>query len=391
MNKSNGKKEYNSYKLKIKLIITCIILIILGSTLFIKSEVEIFVNSLLGYEGALVFDSSADLKVHFIDVGQGDSIAIELPDGKNMLIDAGTTSSTVDLKNYLDKNIFDSEQEKVFDYVILTHSDADHSGGMAMIYNNYQVNYSYRPYEYSDASVEPNTNIFNSLVHNTLVYKSYVSAVYDEPNSIVEYSSAGETISGYSTNNNNLQYKLTFITPNETYYSSANDNSSIILLEYNDRKILLTGDASEEGMSELYNARTIYDLSNIDIYKASHHGSASNDCNKLEVLQVLQPTFVVISVGENNSYGHPSSVFLENLSLVNVNENNIYRTDFNGTIVFSIMYNSNEIGVKTDVSNKPLYLSWLIIVSIIFIIINLIIYADYIKNLKKYVKKYKIK
>ena len=79
-----------------------------------------------------------DLKVHFVDVGQGDCIIIELPDGKNVLIDSGE-------KNYkqLDYYIKNKTSVKVFDYVIATHADYDHIGNFDDIFKNYEVKYVY--------------------------------------------------------------------------------------------------------------------------------------------------------------------------------------------------------------------------------------------------------
>ena len=87
------------------------------------------------------------LVVHFIDVGQGDSIAIKLPDGKKMLIDAGTAKSKDSLVNYLKNNFFEND-DNIFDYVLLTHSDADHCGGMVAICENFVINKIFRPYMY---------------------------------------------------------------------------------------------------------------------------------------------------------------------------------------------------------------------------------------------------
>ena len=89
-----------------------------------------------------------ELRVHFLDVGQGDCCIIEFPDGKNMIIDAGDNKSYVKnkIKTYVDDNIKRGNEGKVvFDYAIMTHSDSDHIGSFEVVYNNYDVKTTYRP------------------------------------------------------------------------------------------------------------------------------------------------------------------------------------------------------------------------------------------------------
>ena len=94
-------------------------------------------------------DSLDDLEINFLDVGQGDCIIIELPDGKNMIIDSGKYNSCQDvISDFTEANDIDT-----FDYLLLTHQDDDHAGNMNWVIDNYKVNYIFRPNNYSDNDI----------------------------------------------------------------------------------------------------------------------------------------------------------------------------------------------------------------------------------------------
>ena len=124
-----------------------------------------------------------DLKVNFLDVGQGDCIIIELPDNKTMIIDSGENKTAVkeEITEFTTKNNIDT-----FDYVILTHQDSDHAGNMAWVIDNYKCNYIFRPNNYSshtDSAVLPedfNTKTEGGYVSTTKTYSKFMISAYNE-------------------------------------------------------------------------------------------------------------------------------------------------------------------------------------------------------------------
>ena len=133
-------KEKNYKGLLIRTIIAIIFVGLLLSTYFVRYEIENFLNALF-YPEISNDVTNSELKMHFINVGNADAIAIELPNGEHMLIDSGdnTNASRDALITYLNNNFFENGEERVFDYFILTHSDADHVGGAARVFETYSV------------------------------------------------------------------------------------------------------------------------------------------------------------------------------------------------------------------------------------------------------------
>ena len=112
-------------------------------------------------------------------------------------------------------------------------------------------------------------------------------------------------------------------------YDNENDNSNVIYTELNGYKFMFMGDASIYTEQEILNE---YNLSNIDVLKVGHHGSKTSSSK--EFIDVINPMYSIISVGEDNKYGHPNKEVLENL-----NNSKIYRTDQDGSIMFKIKNN----------------------------------------------------
>ena len=404
--KSNVKKNFVFSNLRFFIFILLVVAI--GCTYLVKDPIENFVADIFNVDiertefGTVI--SNDGLQVHFIDVGQGDSIAIRFPDDKTMLIDAGDKSAYNTLIPYLNNLFFKDDADKEFDYALLTHSDSDHCGSMDEVYEEFQINCSIRPYEYAEGcAYEEPTNIYNSTEKTTVVYKDYIEAIAlenDVPdNSDIMYAHAGITI---TSDDPNVNYLLEFLTPNQTSYADPNDYSPIVLLEYKDKSILLTGDAAEAQFEELDNLintdSTLRNrLSRVTIYKAAHHGSSLEGCNNLTVLRELSPEFVVISCGEGNKYGHPHQEFLDNLSKVNVLPENIYRTDLNQNIIFDISKDEGELNIDSDIavdaslsggsnSQAPviLYYSWWMIAGVLVVICAILCFYNYKKLAKEF-------
>ena len=122
---------------------------------------------------------------------------------------------------------------------------------------------------------------------------------------------------------------------NTILYDNENDNSLITFMSIYSTSILSLGDASSKVEDELLNN---YNLNNIDIFKLSHHGSKTSSSKFF--IESINPKYAVISVGENNRYGHPSDSVLDNLM-----RSKIYRTDKDGSVIFKIK--SNKLIIET--------------------------------------------
>ena len=392
--KLKSKMEKNFTFSWVRFIIFVLLVVAIGCTYLVKEPIENFVADVLDIDvvttehGTVI--SSGDLQVHFIDVGQGDSIAIRFPDDKTMIIDAGDSGAHDTLIPYLNDVFFENDTQREFDYALVTHSDEDHCGSMDEVYEEFQINCSIRPYQYStESEYEESANTYDALEVNTITYANYITAVelendYTDDRDI-QYASAGLTITSDDATN---AYLMEFLTPNEKYYSDSNDYSPIILLEYQGISMLFTGDASEGQNEELLSListnSTLADrLDRITVYKAEHHGSAKKGCNEIDLLRALNPEYVVISCGLDNSYGHPDQEFLDNLATVNVNPENIYRTDLNQNIIFGVSATDASLNILSDIAVDPeasagsgtsvdpaviLYYSWWILAGILVVI-----------------------
>lgn len=384
----------------VRFIIFVILATMIACTYFVKEPIEKFVADSLNVSiknteyGDVI--SAGDLEIHYIDVGQGDSIAIRFPDDQTMLIDAGDANAKKQLINYLNNAFFKNDPSREFDYVLLTHSDSDHCGSMVAIYEEYQVNCSIRPYEYSTKSAhEPIGNPNNAKKKGTATYGKYIDAIYEENDIVgdtdVWYAKAGLEI---KSKNASVVYNFEFLTPQQTYYDDANDYSPMILLEYQSLSFLFTGDGQTEQFKELEqliesnkdNLKTR--LSNITVYKAAHHGSSLHDSNNLKILKALSPETVVIEVGKDNSYKHPHQEFLDWLAEAKVSK--IYRTDQNGNILIGVSKTDGNLNVVTDiaVADAPqvLYYSWEIIAGSILFVVFILCFYDYNYKKRKLIK-----
>lgn len=238
------------------------------------------------------------LEVHYIDVGQGDATLIKCG-SHAMLIDGGNNNKGTTVQLYLKKQGVES-----LDYVIGTHPDADHIGGLDVIV-----------YKYNCEKV-----IMPDYEKDTKTYQELVDVIHDK-NMKITYPVVGEQ---YALG----EAKFTIIAPNSNSYGgNANDYSVAILLEYGKNRFLFTGDAEEA--SEMEMLSNGIELS-ADVYKVAHHGSRS--ASTQEFLNAVRPKYAVISCGEGNSYGHPHAEVLNRLRSMGVE---VFRTDEQGSIIAS--------------------------------------------------------
>ena len=252
-------------------------------------------KSLLNFNQANI--NPKEMKIHFIDVGQGDSILVQV-NYKNLLIDSGSKSEKDKLIKYL-KTLNIAQ----FDYVIATHPHEDHIGNMDYIINNYKIINFYSPKVTSDTpSFENMTEALSRKNLKIKILKANTSSIDLGDNTIFEIFS-----------------------PNLENYDNLNNYSPIIKITYGDNSFLFTGDAEEdierEVLSKNFNLKS-------DVLKVGHHGSSTSSC--MDFLNSVNPSISIISVGKHNTYGHPTKNTLNNLK-----NTSLFRTDKNGSIIIT--------------------------------------------------------
>ena len=283
-----------------------------------KAELIIFLIvaavclALAYYPKKPVYPAEGELKVHFIDVGQGDCIYIAAAGG-NMLIDCGEASETVKAVNYLHER-----GVKRLDYVIGTHPHSDHMGGMDMIVSTFDIGEFIIPH--IDDEDIPTASYFMHFLDAAEKYKV----------SLTEAVTGSEFAVGDA--------HCEIVAPNSRKYTDQNNYSIGIVLRHGSESFIFTGDA--EGVSE----REMIDsgrLGKMNVCKVGHHGSSSS-CTA-DFLSVIRPDVAVISCGACNPYGHPKDATIKRLSAYT---DNIYRTDLCGTIV--ITSDGSSLTVSTE-------------------------------------------
>lgn len=291
---SNKKRKSNKNDKFIKAVTSLIVLAIVGiGGYFFSTENPIEIennNSNLQTENTLV--------ANFLDVGQGDSELIQLPNGQCMLIDAGISESAGKIATKITELGYDK-----IDYLIATHPHADHIGGMQKIVENFEIGEIYMP------KASTNTKTFEKLLQ----------AISDKGLSI-NTAKAGKVI--YE----DADVKIEFLAPISDSYSNLNNYSAVIRLRHGNNVFLFTGDAEELSENEMINAYSKSVLK-ADVLKVGHHGS--NTASSIDFINSVAPEYAIIEVGEDNSYNHPHFESLKNLSAVNAE---IVRTDLNGNI-----------------------------------------------------------
>ncbi|MEW6066021.1 beta-lactamase [Desulforamulus profundi] len=237
------------------------------------------------------------LKVHFIDVGQADAILVQAGE-ENMLIDAGNNEDGEGVENYLKQ-----QGVKKLSVVMGTHPHEDHVGGMDHVINAFTVDKVYLP----------------KVNHSTQTYKDVLLAV-KEKNLKATAAQGGQTFTLGEA-------RVDILAPNGTGYEELNDYSIVCKVTFGDSSFLLTGDA--EGTSEQEMLKKGYNLK-AEVLKIGHHGSSSSTGEQF--LKAVSPKMAVISVGQNNDYGHPHRETLQKLAAAQIK---VYRTSQAGTIVMT--------------------------------------------------------
>lgn len=293
-----GRRKKNSYIQVFFGLIIVVAFAIFGYDLNNKieetPEIQEDVSTQVDNSNVTIQEDGSNLKIHYIDVGQGDSAIIE-QNGHYMLIDAGTNSCEDDLISYID-----SLNITKFDYVIATHAHEDHIGSMDAVINKYDVE----------------KVLFAKHTTTTKTFENFVTAVKNKGLKLYAPSVNEEFIFQDS--------KFIVLAPNSSNYDEINNYSIVVKFIYNETSYLFAGDAENLSEEEMLNNEI--DLS-ADVLKVGHHGSKSSTSQKF--LNAVNPKYAVISVGKDNDYGHPKQDIMNRLKNSNII---VYRTDESGTI-----------------------------------------------------------
>ena len=260
-----------------------------------------------------------DLKIYFIDVGQGDSTLIVTPFGKKVMIDSGGSENSnsfnvgekVLLPYLLNRKI------RTLDYIVISHFDSDHCKGFESILKNIKVN-----------NIVVSKQIYQSENFNNIIQ------IAKENRIRLIVVKAGDNIRFDKFTSLKILYPT-----NNLKFNDLNNNSILAKLNYKYINMLFTGDIEKEAEKYIVNNLSI-DLKS-EILKISHHGS--NTSTTKEFLERVNPKIALIGVGEKNSFGHPSEEVIKRLKDVKAT---IYRTDKMGEISI-IVDKKGIIKVKT--------------------------------------------
>lgn len=232
---------------------------------------------------------AGNLKVHYIDVNQGDSILIQ-QDGHNMLIDAGTNATETAVVSYLKH-----QGVTKLDYVIGAHPHEDHIGGLEKVIDTFQVDKVFMP----------------EINHNTQTFKSVATSIKNKGLKITT-PKVGDSYSLGSA-------KCQILAPVNASYDNLNNYSIVTKLKFGNNSFIFMGDA--ESLSEGEILQKQLDISS-DVLKVGHHGSRTSTTQNF--LDKINPKYAVISCGKGNKYGHPMQETLNKLKDKGIK---VYRTD----------------------------------------------------------------
>ena len=367
---------------------------VMGANIFLRSLLVIAIIILLSR-------GRSGLEVTFLDVGQGDAIFISLPNGGNVFIDGGSTSS---------KNIYEKVIEpflkykgvRRLDFLFLTHSDADHENGWAQalsgnayipdIYNLVLNGSDYSKYlELRERALKYGALEYGTVKYGTLEYgiSGCVTSKYsgalawlnddraDETNASMEgvadiediedIEAIATTLADKDTEILCAEYGMEYVfgecsmvSLNEPGHSDANvnvdreaykigssktgtgesenDNSIVLLLQYKGKSILFTGDMTSKMEADVAEAVRYCGVDSLSILKVGHHGSKYSSSE--EFLAGIMPQAAVISCAARNTYGHPHKETLQRLEDVGAL---VLRTDEGGAIIAKIRASGAEM------------------------------------------------
>lgn len=405
--KRNRRKSRHPKLSKWKIVVSVIVLCLLAVALVFADQIETYI----GYNKSLAIHQtskdaieSSNYYVSYIDVGQGSSSFVKLPDGKTLLIDGGDIEYGETVGKFL-KN----HHVSTIDYLVATHADSDHIGGLNYVLENFEIKNIYRPLQISGSNNSENVFVASEYEDlgelydylqtetggrskvckiTTSVYARFIKNIYTETYIELgaEHSSSVTVFyDGLKISGDN--YEIEFFAPlkreidgdnilisehslmtggyvTEGFGASStasNDNSAIFTVTCFENKYLFLGDSrysesgsNKTGFSEFQFINSLTDdekleMSKVDVILLAHHGSKYS--TSTELLNLVLPRFVIVSAGENNKYGHPASETLERVAATSSLEPDyLLQTFVNGDIEFSCI--DGELRYSLDKESK---------------------------------------
>lgn len=238
-----------------------------------------------------------ELSVHFLDVGQADSALVQVPGGKALLIDGGNADDGPQVVQYLKK-----AGVRKLAAVVATHPHEDHIGGLLAVLAAFPLDEFYLP----------------NAVASTRTYERLLSSLKAKKIPVREVKAGVKLALGVR------DVSAEFLGPVRADYPEVNDASAVLRLGFERTAFLFMGDAGEEAERDLLRGGRLRS----DVLKVAHHGAGTASGSAF--LEAVKPCLAVVSVGQNNDYGHPSPKTLQRLTAAGAQ---IWRTDQNGTIV----------------------------------------------------------
>lgn len=254
---------------------------------FIKKETVILLSIILILSNFIFYILPQDLKIYFIDVGQGDSTLIVTPSKKTILIDGGGSESFDVGEKVLLPYLLDRRIRKI-DYIMISHFDTDHCKGIFTVIENLKVK----------------NIIISKQAEKSENYKKFKEIVANKKINIILVK-AGDKIKI----DKYIYFKILFPTEKLIMQNPLNNNSIVSQLNYKSFKMLFTGDIEEIAEKEILNLQK--DKLKSTILKVAHHGS--NTSSTQEFINSVKPELALIGVGKNNTFGHPSECVVEKL------------------------------------------------------------------------------
>ena len=242
------------------------------------------------------------LRVAFLDIGQGDAIYIQAPNGATMLVDSGRDDRVLNklaaVMPYGAKNI---------DVILATHPDADHVGGFVPVFQNYHVQ----------------SAIYSGRASDTQTYQELTTYMNSVPHVIARQ---GMVVTLDTVHH--VYFQVLYPDRDVSHVKQTNDASIVGQLIYGNERFMLTGDAPMDVEARILAENPPDDLKTT-VLKLGHHGSKYSTSNPW--LDILAPLYAIVSAGVHNSYGHPNK---ETVDRVNAHHIPILSTMTDGTIIF---------------------------------------------------------
>lgn len=352
--KKAAKKALKNRGVQIALIVLVVLIIIAVVVVYlVKPEVFDFILNSTDTTGnqetnngtGHVIDGSS-VVMTVINVGQGDGIYIEFPTGENMFIDGGTENGKGDYFSNI-QAVFTEKSVTTLNYYMVSHTDYDHIKYIPQVCGVVEVKKFLIPYISEEISLSDDTSVQRSGTW-TKAYKAMKAETYKDgeetKSSEISYNLGAFDLGGDSW----VMHCYTFdqadypVQKKGVSAENANCISPVCFLQYANRTICLTGDVNYKGEQYLYE-KGYFNSYDIDVLKVAHHGSTTST-HQTYFLDKVDPEYAIISVGADNSYGHPTDALISRLNdYVDVTPDTdangiqkLYRTDVDGNITTTL-------------------------------------------------------